>query len=63
MDCFPGTVTSVDTDMTHDRCVETTLHYETALHDEKGSPVVEQAEVADETFPDTGHLDDEDGNT
>ena len=29
MDCFPGAVTSVDTYMTHDRCVETTFLYDT----------------------------------
>ena len=31
MDWFPGAVTSVDIDMTYDRCVERTLHYETGL--------------------------------
>ena len=64
MDCFPGGVTSVDTDMTHDRCGKTTIHYDTGLHDVKGSsPDVEQAEVADETISNTGHLDGEDDNT
>ena len=64
MDCFPGGVTSVDTDMTHDRCVETTIHFDTGLHDVKGSsPDVEQVEVADETIPNTGHLTDEDNYT
>ena len=48
--------------MTHDRCVETTLLYDTGLHDVKGSPEVEQAEVADETIPNTGHLDGKDDN-
>ena len=63
MDCFPGGLTSVDTDMTHDRCGETTIHYDTGLHDVKGStPDVEQVEV-DETIPSTGHLVDEDDNT
>ena len=52
MDCFPGTVTCVDTDMTHDRCGETTIYYGNGLHDVKGSsPDVEQTEVADETIP------------
>ena len=47
--------------MTHDRCGETTIHYDNGLHDVKGSsPDVEQTEVADETIPNTGHLDDED---
>ena len=64
MDCYPGAGTSIDTDMTHDRYRETTIHYDTGLHDMKGSqPDVEQAEVADETVPNTGHLDDEDDNT
>ena len=49
--------------MTHDRCVEMTLHYDTGLHDVKGSRDVEQAEVADESSPTTGHLDDEKDNT
>ena len=63
-DCFPGAGTSVDTDMTHDRCGETTIHYDSGLHDMKGSPPdVEQAEVANETIPITGHFDDEDDNT
>ena len=57
MDCFPGAVTSVDADMTYDRCVETTLH------DVNGSRDIQQAEVADETIPNTGYLDDEDDNT
>ena len=47
MDCFPGDVTSVDADMAHDKCVETTLHYDTGIHDVKDSPDVDQAEVAD----------------
>ena len=64
MDCFLGGVTSVDTDMTHDSCGETTIHYDTGLHYVKGSsPDVEQVEVADETIPNTGHFDDEDDNT
>ena len=64
MDCFPGRVTSIDRDMAHDICVEITIHYDTGLHDMKGSsPDVEQAEVANETVPNTGHLDDEDNNT
>ena len=64
MDCFPGAGTSVDTDMTHDSCEETTIQYDTVLHDMMGSPPdFEQADVADETIPNTGHLDDEDDNT
>ena len=63
MDCFPGAITTVDTDITHDRRVETTLHYDTVLHDMKVSPDVEQAEVADETIPNTVHFHDEDDNT
>ena len=51
-------VINADTDKTHDRCVETTLHYDTGLHDVEGSPVVEKAEAADETVPNTGHWDD-----
>ena len=31
MDYFPGAVTSVDTDMFHDRCMETTLHYDSIM--------------------------------
>ena len=63
MDCFPGGVTSVATVMTHDRCRETTIHYDNGLHDMKGSsPDVEEVEVADETIPNTGHMDDEDDN-
>ena len=47
--------------MTHDRCGETTILYDTGLHDVKSSsPDVEQVEIADETIPNTGHLDDED---
>ena len=63
MDCFPGDVTSVAKDMTHDRCGETTIHYDNGLNDVKSSPDVEQEEVADETIPNTGHLGDEDDNT
>ena len=58
MDCFQGTVTSVDTDMAHNGC-----DYDTGLQNVKVSPDVEQAEVADETVPNTGHLKDEDENT
>ena len=29
MGCLPGSVTSVDTELNHDRCVKTTLHYDT----------------------------------
>ena len=35
-------------------------HYDTGLHDVKGSPDVEQAELADETIPNFGHLHGED---
>ena len=64
MDCFPRDVTSVDTDMTQDRFRETTIHYDTGLHDVKSSSRdVEPVEVADKTIPNTGHLDDEDDNT
>ena len=64
MDCFPGGVTSVATDMTHDRCGETTIQYDNGLHDVKGSsPDVEQVEKADETIPKTGLSHDEDDNT
>ena len=63
MDCFPGAVTSVDTDMAHGRCEEATLHYDTGLRDVKGSLQVEQAKVDVETIPNIGHLDDEDDNT
>ena len=43
MDGFPRVVRSVDTDMTHDRCGETTIPYDTGLHDVKSSsPDVEQ---------------------
>ena len=35
MDCFPGAVTSVDTVMTHDRWVETTIHSDTGLRDRR----------------------------
>ena len=46
------------------RCGETTIHYDNGLHDVKGSsPDVEQTEVAVETIPNKGHLDDEDDNT
>ena len=63
MDCFPGAFTSVDRDLPHDRCVETTFHYETGLHVVKGSPDVGKAEVAAEPIPNTGHVDDEHHNT
>ena len=56
MDSFPGTLTSVDTEMVHDRCEETSLHYDTGVKDVKGSPDIGQAEVADETVPNTGHF-------
>ena len=37
MDCFPGGVTSVATDMTHDRCVDTNIPYDNGVHHVKGS--------------------------
>ena len=61
-DCFQGAVTSVDTKMTHYRCVESTLYFDTGLYDLKGSPDVEHAKVKDQTIPNTGHLDDDDDN-
>ena len=57
MDCFRGAITSVESDMTHDRCVETTLNYDTDLHNLKGSADVEQADVAYETIPKTAAED------
>ena len=53
MDCFAGAVTSVDTDMSNDRCVETLFPHDTGLHDVKCSPDVEHGEVADKTIPNT----------
>ena len=64
MDCSPGGVTSVATDMTYDRCGEMTIHYDSGVRDVKGSsPDVEQVEVADKAIPNTGQVDDEDNNT
>ena len=56
--CFPGGVTSVATDMTHDRCGT-----RPTIMTMGSSPDVEQVEVADELIPNTGHLDEEDDHT